>query len=141
MRYLFTIYCDDIRYETGNKVSLMGMYQGGELHVQSLPATLAKLCAVVRVVTGKNEPFKRLTIKAKLGDRVLGELAYPPEMLEDAERQAQAMESENGSVSLVAHMAFAPVHLSEEGVLRVTAETEAGDLQAGQLKIRLTEEP
>ena len=42
MQYLHTIYCDDIRTEVGNKLSLMGMYSS-HLYVESFPATLPRL--------------------------------------------------------------------------------------------------
>lgn len=43
-----SIFCDDIRYEQGNKVSLMGCY-GPELHVHTpLPVVLPKLGVLVQ---------------------------------------------------------------------------------------------
>lgn len=61
-RRVEVIYCDDIREETGNKVSYMGIY-GGELMVDSLPTVLPKLCAAVKVVTSTREPFQSLRIR------------------------------------------------------------------------------
>ena len=42
-RELFSILCDDIRLEQGNKVSLMGLYSNG-LIVAQVPITMPKLC-------------------------------------------------------------------------------------------------
>lgn len=43
MLHLITHICDDIRFETGNKVSLMGLYDQAVV-VKKLPARLSKLC-------------------------------------------------------------------------------------------------
>ena len=38
LRLLFTIFCDDVRLEAGNKLSFMGVFQN--IMVQQLPVTL-----------------------------------------------------------------------------------------------------
>ncbi len=47
MRHLVTIICDDIRFETGNKVSLMGLYDE-DIVLAQVPARLPKLCMYQR---------------------------------------------------------------------------------------------
>ncbi len=42
----YTIFCDDLRQEVGNKVSYMGVYQG-MMFVPAFPVALPKLCAAV----------------------------------------------------------------------------------------------
>ena len=42
-REIFSIICDDIRFEQGNKLSLIGTYTDGIL-VSSIPTVLPKLC-------------------------------------------------------------------------------------------------
>lgn len=49
-RRIELVYCDDIRQELGSKFSYMGVY-GSDLVLQSLPATLPKLCIAVKLVT------------------------------------------------------------------------------------------
>jgi hypothetical protein len=41
-----TLFCDDVREESGNKLSYMGVY-GGNLLLERLPAVLPKFCAVI----------------------------------------------------------------------------------------------
>jgi len=41
---IYTIFCDDVRLEVGNKVSLMGVFQN--IMVQQLPASLIKFAVV-----------------------------------------------------------------------------------------------
>ena len=44
LRLLFTIFCDDVRLEAGNKLSFMGVFQN--IMVQQLPVTLIKFAVV-----------------------------------------------------------------------------------------------
>jgi hypothetical protein len=45
-RELFSIICDDVRFEQGNKLSFMGVYTEGIL-VSDLPFVMPKLCLFV----------------------------------------------------------------------------------------------
>src|SRR5215467_682878 len=40
----YTLFCDDIRLEVGNKVTLVGIYTTGMVVPQSFPITLPKFC-------------------------------------------------------------------------------------------------
>ncbi|HKR60881.1 MAG TPA: hypothetical protein VJS64_14260 [Pyrinomonadaceae bacterium] len=44
LKLLFTIFCDDVRLEAGNKLSFMGVFQN--IMVQQLPVTLIKFAVV-----------------------------------------------------------------------------------------------
>ena len=44
LRLLFTIFCDDVRLEAGNKLSFMGVFQN--IMVQQLPVALIKFAVV-----------------------------------------------------------------------------------------------
>jgi hypothetical protein len=44
LELLFTIFCDDVRLEVGNKLSLMGVFQN--IMVQQLPVSLIKFAVV-----------------------------------------------------------------------------------------------
>jgi hypothetical protein len=44
LNLLYTIYCDDVRLEVGNKLSLMGVFQN--IMVQQLPVSLIKFAVV-----------------------------------------------------------------------------------------------
>src|SRR5262249_9307106 len=71
-RYLSAIYCDDIRFEVGNKLSFMGVYYG-KLYVQQFPVQLPKLCISVSARTSVDLPFKKLIFKILKDDVVLAE--------------------------------------------------------------------
>jgi hypothetical protein len=44
VRLIYTIFCDDVRLEVGNKLSLMGVFQN--IMVEQLPASLIKFAVV-----------------------------------------------------------------------------------------------
>ena len=75
-RYLTVTFCDDIRHEVGNKMSLIGCYQG-ELMVETAPTALPKLCALIAATTPTNKPFKTLTIRVMKDDAELARLEIP----------------------------------------------------------------
>lgn len=64
------VYCDDVRQETGNKLSLMGVYQSS-LIVPTLPFVLPKLCILVEVRTSASEPFGELKVEVLKNKEVL----------------------------------------------------------------------
>lgn len=59
LELLFTIFCDDVRLEAGNKLSFMGVFQN--IMVQQLPVTLMKF-AVVNHWRGKGTHLAEVRI-------------------------------------------------------------------------------
>ena len=68
-----TIWCDDVRMEVGNKMSLMGVYSN-VLLVPTFPFTLLKLCLSCKVRTEIKKPFKQLKIVVTKNGEVMAEL-------------------------------------------------------------------
>jgi hypothetical protein len=136
-RYVTVIYCDDIRQEIGNKLSFIGCYQGGELHVQAAPVALPKLFAFVTVVTPKDRPFKSLSIRVLQDETELGKLevqdglgALPPNADETSTRLFASTA-----------MMFAPFIIEKPTVLRVLVTTEEGDMIGPRLAIKVQAVP
>lgn len=77
-RFVITQFCDDIRQEIGNKVSLMGCY-GPSMLVGALPVVLPKLCVHVRIYTPIDRPFSRLSVRLMCEKELLGEMQFPQE--------------------------------------------------------------
>ena len=59
LELLYTLYCDDVRLEMGNKLSLMGVFQN--IMVQQLPVSLIKF-AVVNHWRGEGEYLSEVRI-------------------------------------------------------------------------------
>src|SRR5215475_3425598 len=59
LELLYTLFCDDVRLEVGNKLSLMGVFQN--IMVQQLPVSLIKF-AVVNHWQGEGEYLSEVRI-------------------------------------------------------------------------------
>lgn len=134
-RFVFTQYCDDVRQEVGDKVSLMGCY-GGDLIVSqpSGVVVLPKLCAQVRVVSPIERPFRFVIFRAMLNDEVLAELRAPESP--DQELPAPPAVPDARTVAVNAILTFVPMVIGEGNAsLRVVVETEEGVIQGNALRL------
>lgn len=138
-RYLHAIYCDDIRFEISNKQSLIGIY-GNELWVPEAPALLPKLCIIAKIVTALEKPFTKLTIKIMRDDEILIEAPLIGEHL----HQPQANIIENGDknnphrrIAVDGTFVLSPFSIEKECVIRVSAETDSGELVGNGLQIKI----
>ena len=50
------VFCDDLRAEVGNKISLMGMYSEGLSFDVSPPVLLPRLCGMVWLISKLDNP-------------------------------------------------------------------------------------
>lgn len=133
-RFLTATYCDDIRQELGNKLSLMGCYQG-ELIVSRAPVALPKLCVYASVWTPKEQPFKSLIIRIVQGDDVeLARIELPEAGLAEA---AQIRDETATRKAVSTAIAFAPFVIEKSTSLRLVATTEEGEIIGPRLLIKV----
>lgn len=133
-RFLTATYCDDIRQELGNKLSLMGCYQG-ELIVSRVPVALPKLCVYASVWTPKEQPFKSLIIRIVQGDDVeLARIELPQVGLAEA---AQIRDETATRKAVSTAIAFAPFAIEKSTSLRLVATTEEGEIIGPRLLIKV----
>lgn len=132
-RFLHVTYCDDIREEVRNKYSLVGCYST-DLVLKKIPATLPKLCLHAVVVTPVARPFERLTLRILLNDESLGELELA--QLDKALQSSGGIPPDATRLTAAANITLSPFAVSESGVLRVEAITEAETLIGDRLYIR-----
>ncbi|MBV6475378.1 MAG: hypothetical protein MOGDAGHF_00897 [Rhodocyclaceae bacterium] len=137
-RYLTVTFCDDIRHEVGNKMSLIGCYQG-ELMVETAPTALPKLCALIAATTPKNKPFKTLTIRVMKDDAELARLEIPEAGLTEVAQNNIDATATRKSIS--AALMFAPFVIDKPSVLRALATTEEGEMIGPRLLIKVQSMP
>jgi hypothetical protein len=129
-RRVEVIYCDDIRNETGNKHSLMGVYHGN-LVVNSFPAQFPKLCVWIYAMTPRNRPFENLRIRVIQGEEETllfdSEAIDPPDDLPGEDTETQ---------SVMGAIVFSPLHVTAETFLRVIVETGSEVLEGRRLRIK-----
>ena len=139
-RSLHVVFCDDVRQEAGNKLSLMGIYQAS-LSVPSLPTKLPKLCAVLTATTPVSQPFKRLKYELTKNEQVVVSTEVPTEMLEhltaNVKEQADADADPSGvwvtEVGVV--MQLTPFEVNEPFRLRSRIETESEVIRGQALTV------
>lgn len=136
-RHVFTLYCDDIRNELGNKSSLMGIY-AGDLFVEKFPIVLPKLCAYVVLKSSVDDPIKALSIRLMKDDEQAAIISIPPDELErvacDVKQNSRYPDISAMSINVA--LSMAPFFLDKECTLRTIAETENGELLGPRLKIQ-----
>jgi hypothetical protein len=137
-RYLTVIFCDDIRQEVGNKMSLIGCYQG-ELIVNSAPTALPKLCALITVTTPKGKPFKSLTIRVVKNDDEFARLEIPEIGLNEVAQNNVDATATRKSINTA--LMFAPFVIDKQFALRVLATTEEGEIVGPRLLIKVQSAP
>lgn len=128
------IFCDDIRYELGNKFSLIGIYSG-EMFVDApgLPFMLPKLATHIWITTPVDKPFKS----------VVGWLIGPSG--EELARTQPQVPPRRDSVSdesvtrvvLGMMVTLSPLQVSAEGFIDVWVEVDGEKERAGRLSVKL----
>lgn len=129
-RIVITQFCDDVRYEVGNKYSLIGCYSD-ELIVDKLPALLPKLGVQIRAFTPIDKVFSQLALRAFLGDDMIAEANIEFDKVSPNDAPADATR-----MGIMTFMFFSPLGITEPCTLRIEAETEEGTLIGGKLRIR-----
>lgn len=141
-RYMWTIVCDDIRQEVGNKVSYVGVY-AGELIVPTFPFTLPKLCALVNVTTDVEDPFKQLELLVYKDDQEIAKIevseAQVTRMLTSSRARAHTLagsRSDGSQFNAGFVCQFVPLSLDRPCMLRFRAKTERETLLGGSVVVR-----
>lgn len=138
--FLSTIYCDDIRQEVGDKLSLMGIYNT-VMYVQQFPATLPKLWIMATYTAASDKPPKSLKIRVFKNFEPLVDLdATNDYLLELANARDPVVPMPDGTQRVISshmHVCFSPLVLDGPCMLRVVAMTDKGEVRGLGLQIQL----
>ncbi len=142
-RIAHCVFCDDVRYETGNKLSLMGIYSG-EIGFPHDPPSATQLSLPKFVICwwlfcDIDDPPQRVSVNLYMPpDRTeVLKFAVPPEhLVSPAVVFEDAIRLTLSSVIPIVNLTFA-----REGRMEVTIETERETLRAGRLRIRISGRP
>ncbi len=129
-RYLETLFCDDIRHETGGKLSFIGVYSG-ELLVPAFPVALPKLCLFVNIVTPAEKPFRSLGLRVLKDGETMREIASDEEQLAAFSDLAEGMTEEQRKMHVLPNqvtVTFSPMQFDGSCTTRVRVRTEDGEL-------------
>jgi hypothetical protein len=132
----YTIFCDDVRAEVGNKISYMGVYQG-VMFVDAFPLALPRLCVAVTVRMPKQvvQRSRPLVFRIFANDSVIAERAFEPEIV-----IAAASEPVHDVVHASAFFQFTPFASATPTRLKARAYLDGTEIKAGTLDVRLLTE-
>lgn len=133
------VFCDDVRQEVGNKLSLMGMYMGDIVLPAAppvgVPAILPKFAICVWLLCDWGDNPERITVRvyAPPGrteitkmEATQGQIAPPVPLFDDPTK-----------LSLITLLPIFNFAIFDEGEIEVTVETEQGTLRAGRLRVQM----
>ncbi|SRR5713226_1625668 len=139
-RHVTAIYCDDIRFELGNKHSYIGVYFG-KMFVSQFPVQLPKLCIAISVHTPIGTPFKKATIRVLNGKIAIAEIpldentlntqVIPPEVLKNDDSETERIFQWSTIVALT------PFQIDGPTMLRIRVQTETEELKGPGLEIEM----
>jgi hypothetical protein len=132
--YLHSIYCDDIRMEVGDKLTLVGIYTGDLVVKGDLPSVLPKLCIQLTYTQPRELAAKeKLTFSVLKGDKTIAELAIPASELE-AQRRALSPSATHLAVNV--SIILSPFEIDEECSLKPRVQIDDEDpIKGRSLKI------
>jgi hypothetical protein len=137
-RYIHTSFCDDVRHEQGDKLSLMGLYPNSLVVPGAAPGVIQKLCVIVEAHTPIDDPFSRLTLQIRKDDKIIQEITLPDSALADLNKPADA--SFDFKMSMVGSIfVLQGMPVEKSCVLSVVALTEREELLGGRLHIRFND--
>jgi hypothetical protein len=137
----YTIFCDDIRTEVGNKPSLMGIYTGRLVVFSDFPFQLPKLCLWIRYEEPVDAVWHPLTVQVYVPgkEEAIFTFEYP---LKDARAAVAAPPTPFGPPrdSERLHIFYIPLALSpfvidQEGWIRVRGHYDSEVLRLGSLAV------
>ena len=130
-RVAHCVFCDDVRFELGNKMSLMGMYQADIIIGANPPTVLPKLVIAIWVLSDIDDPIQKMTTI----------VLAPPNQTEfiRAEIEGAAPPSRffEDSKKIIIHQVIPLINfpIMEAGVIEVLLETDRGSFRAGRLRV------
>ncbi|MHB1587726.1 MAG: hypothetical protein ACYCRH_11915 [Acidiferrobacteraceae bacterium] len=130
-----SIYCDDVRQETGNKLSFMGVYRG-TLLVPDFPFSFAKLCVVLTAVTPRNALFEKLTFRILKDKELIAETGLDPSGFVAEGFGKATVDDENIIMSATTIVTLVSFIVTEPVILRARVITESEELKASGLRIQ-----
>ncbi|MEY3881516.1 MAG: hypothetical protein RIQ94_2312 [Pseudomonadota bacterium] len=132
-RLINALWCDDIRQEIDNKLSLMGIYTNG-ITIPSLPIVLPRLAVYVKITTAIDNPFKKLILKIIRDDGfILATLQQDTldDFIQDKPRNPDATKME-----AIIVVTLNSIEIPEGcKYFQILAETESESLDGSKLRI------
>lgn len=135
-RFVFCLYADDIRQEVSDKVSLMGIYQGGINVIGPAPQALPKLVISAFFNTAIDHPVSEMSVDVLFNETVLQNVSPPSETIQEA----QTIAGRNSAVrqlSMQLVCVLQPLVITGDGILRVRVRADGETFESNGLQIKM----
>ena len=146
-RFAYVIFCDDIRNESGNKLSLMGVYNG-QMFIQSMPTLLPKLGMSMKLFTSADKPVTTLGVRliSSAQDAPVLSIDMPPDDIKSGQREAIKSANEiKGDGEPRIEIGFVavlpPFQVAQPMSLKAIIIADGEEIVAGRLHISLPPGP
>lgn len=141
--YGYTLFCDDIRYEVGGKITYVGAYSQTLNILGNFPATLAKLALAVSVIRKPEVFLPKFTLQIFMpgdpADAPSNNMEVEEEVKGATSEQLEAICSmpEQGQllIKMDFHLVVAPMKIKEPGLIKVQANVREKLVRLGSLRV------
>ena len=134
-KFAFSHFCDDIRQEVGNKISLMGMYSG-VLQVEAFPAAIQKLACASSLIMSRRALPETVVARLYLNEQLLAEQAIPEGQVQILASNHPSDEVEKEDRLFISfYFLIAPLMFSEAGALKAVITVDGEEMPSGKLRV------
>jgi hypothetical protein len=131
-RVAMCLFCDDIRAEVGNKISLMGIY-GGDLIINTAPqpTLITHFGVVIYVISDVSDVPRKISVTVHV----------PPDRVEIAKLDMgdmPALQNPDGAIKAQfrSFLSLPPFTVATEGFVEVIADVDGKPIRAGRLRLQ-----
>lgn len=136
--YMWTIFCDDVRQEAGNKLSYMGIY-GANLVVPSFPTTLLKLCLAMSIRTKATNPPKSIIVRVLRDDELIHEQTLDDAALIALTQAPEPTSTNEKHLTVGAIVQLLNFAVTERCFVKARAIVDGEELKGGALELMSVE--
>lgn len=131
----FTLFCDDVRHEVGNKSSLIGVYHGEMIIGGAFPATLPKLGLYVQVQEPASAAPEDMVVSVYMpGDS--DEPSHSFHIEKPDEKLVDPDAAEDKLRAAILQFVISPCLIVSEGEIKVRLKRGSETIKLGALRVK-----
>ncbi len=135
--YGYTVFCDDIRMEVGNKFSLMGMYNNSINVVGEAPYVFPKFAFFVTYVEARNASPEPLKLQIAAATAEGPELIFSTDLpLPPAEMALDPFYGDDFHLTAQFPIVLNPLTIKSEGLIEVVMKRGEDFVHLGSIAVR-----
>ena len=136
--FMWTLFCDDVRQEVGNKLSFVGVY-GPNLVVPAMPTSLLKLCCVMMVRVPAKKVPKSIEFRVLRDQEELFAAEVPEAALHETVSAVPTDKDDDHFLHFHAIAQFVNLPLAARCLIQSRATVDGEELKGGSLVLTSVE--